>query len=113
MRNTATPGATSYQATTAAYTFGVWSRTSTATGSALGNTPGHVQAPAALMSPMTRKARGSASRIGPLGVADRPARARAGEPSRRDTYGRERPPQAGGWVCHTRCHTWCHTHPIG
>ena len=49
------------------------------------------------MSPMTRKARRSASRIGPLGVADRPARARAGEPSRRDTYGRERPPPAGGW----------------
>ena len=47
-------------------------------GPALGNTPGHVQAHAALMSPMTRKARGSASRIGPLGVADRPARARAG-----------------------------------
>ena len=38
----ATPGATSYQATTAAYTFGVWSWTSTATGSASGNTPGHV-----------------------------------------------------------------------
>ena len=44
------------------------------------------------MPPMTRKARRSASRIGPRGVADRPARARAGEPSRRDTYGRERPP---------------------
>ena len=45
------PGATSYQATTAAYTFGVWSRTSSATGSASGNTPGHVQAHAALMPP--------------------------------------------------------------
>ena len=48
------------------------------------------------MPPMTRKARRSASRIGPRGVADRPARARAGEPSRRDTYGRERPPPGGG-----------------
>ena len=65
-------------------------------GVGLGNTPGHVQAHAALMPPMTRKARRSASRIGPLGVADRPARARAGEPSRRDTYGRERPPRRGG-----------------
>ena len=100
VRNTATPGATSYQATTAAYTFGVWSRTSTATGSASGNTPGHVQAHAALMPPMTRKARRSASRIGPIGVADRPARVRAGEPSRRDTYGRERPPRRGVGVPH-------------
>ena len=65
-------------------------------GPASGNTPGHVQADTALMPPMTRKARRSASSIGPLGVLDRPARARAGEPSRRDTYGRERPPRRGG-----------------
>ena len=53
------------------------------------------------MSPTTRKARRSASHIGPLGVADRPARVRAGEPSRRDTYGRERPPPRRGGGCAT------------
>ena len=38
----------------------------------------------------------SRSSMGPLVSARRPARVRAGEPSRRDTYRRERPPQRRG-----------------
>ena len=60
-----TPGATSYHATTAVYTFGVWARTRTATGSALRNAPGYVQAHPRLTPPMTRKARMSRSRLAP------------------------------------------------
>ena len=70
--------------------------TSTATGSASGNAPGHVQAHPTLTPPTTRNARMSRSSIGPLVAARRPARVRAGEPSRRDTYRRERPPPEGG-----------------
>ena len=53
----------------------------------------------------------SRSSMGPLVSAHRPARVRAGEPSRRDTYRRERPPQRRRGVCHAGCHTACHTPP--
>ena len=85
--------------------------TSTATGSAAGNAPGHVQAHATLTPPTTRNARMNRSSMGPRVAADRPARVRAEEPSRRDTYRRERPPRRRGGGL-TRCLTPCLTPPL-
>ena len=60
-------------------------RTSTATGSPSGNTPWPRPGARGADAADDEKARRSASRIGPLGVVDRPACARAGEPSCKDT----------------------------
>ncbi len=109
-RNTATPGATSYHATTARYTFGVWSRTSTATGSASGNVLGYVQAHAGAHAADDHE---DAGKVVNHRATRRPLRARLGrasEPSSMDTLRRERPHQrrVGGW--YTRWYTWC-PHP--
>ena len=78
---------------------GVWQRTRTATGSASGNAPGHVQAHATLTPPTTRNARMSRSSMGPLVSADRPG-PRAGRGAFPQGYMETgaTPPKAGGGV---------------
>ncbi len=61
--------------------------------------------------PTTRNARMSRSSIAPLVAACRPARVRAGEPSCKDTYRRERPPRRRGGGL-TRCLTPWLTPPL-
>ena len=95
-RHTPTSGATSYQTTTAVDTFGVSWRTRPAPGSASGHTPGPVHAATALTPPATRNARRIRSRNAPLVGAS----SRAHQPSRRDTFRRERPHQRR-WGCGT------------
>ena len=89
----ATSGATSYPTTTAVDTFGVSWRTRPAPGSASGHTPGPVHAATALTPPATRNARRIRSRNAPLVGASSRAPGRAHQPSRRDTFRRERPHQ--------------------
>ena len=96
----ATSGATSYQTTTAVDAFGVSWRTRTEPGSASGHTPGHVHAATALTPPPTRNTRRIRSRLAPLVGASSRAPGRAVEPSRRDTFRRERPHQRR-WGCGT------------
>ena len=107
----ATSGATSYQTTTAVDTFGVSWRTRPAPGSASGHTPGPVHAATALTPPAPRNARRIRSRNAPLVGASSRAPGRAHQPSRRDTFRRERPHQRR-WGCGTPAwYTWCHTPP--